>query len=444
MSKRLLMPVLVAVWLAAPAATALARDRNHDGLPDRWERRHGLSTTRPVARRDPDRDGLTNRREYRLRTNPRRRDTDRDGLGDGAEVKRYRTNPRRRDTDRDGLRDGAEVKRYHTNPRKRDTDRDGLGDGAEVKRYHTNPRKRDTDGDGYSDGVEVRLGTDPRNKASHPSASKAPVPPAAPGAPPTPANTGVPAGWTPAQTRTSDLTVTQAGAVVQDILLKNADLIIDAPNVTVRRVEMQGGRIENWVGPNCQNGLLVEDSTFAPPPGQNYSTDSEGATGTGGYTALRVKIWRREEGFRDGGKSGGCGPVHIEDSFASIAIPPGCPGDPHSDGIQGFDGPPLTVENVTIDFREADCGTAPFFVPDQQGNTTANVNGLLVMGGGATFRDGVPGSVRGLKIVDGSWYYFPVDVKCSALSAWDAELVRIDANYRITGTAGRQPCSGSD
>ena len=129
--------------------------------------------------------------------------------------------------------------------------------------------------------------------------------------------------------------------------------------------------------------------------------------GVGGYTARRVKIWRRGEGFRVGGRSAGCGPVRIEDSFAKISIPPGCPGDPHSDGIQGVDGPPLTVVNVTIDFREAACGTAPFFVPDQQGNTTATVDGLLVMGGGSTFRLGVPGSVRGLSIVDGSWGCLP-------------------------------------
>src|SRR5918912_4084265 len=137
---RVLISVVAVVWLACPVANAAARDRNHDGIPDRWERHYGLSTTRPVGRRDPDHDGLTNRREYRLRTNPRRRDTD-----------------------RDGLRDGAEVKRYHTNPRKRDTDGDGLSDRAEVKRYHTNPRKRDTDGDGFSDGVEVRHHTNPRN-----------------------------------------------------------------------------------------------------------------------------------------------------------------------------------------------------------------------------------------------------------------------------------------
>jgi hypothetical protein len=257
---------------------------------------------------------------------------------------------------------------------------------------------------------------------------------------PTRSTVGVPTGWKPAQTRSTDLVVTRKGAVVKDILFTGGDLIVNAPNVTVKRIRMQGGRIINWAGPECQNGLLVEDSAFEPPPGQRFSHDSEGATGVGGYTARRVKIWRREEGFRVGGRSGGCGPVRIEDSFAKISIPAGCPGDPHSDGIQGVDGPPLTVVNVTIDFREAACGTAPFFVPDEQGNTTVAVDRLLVMGGGATFRLGVPGSVRGLRIVDRTWGYYPVDVRCELLSAWDARLVEITHGYRVVRSRYSQRC----
>ena len=68
-----------------------------------------------------------------------------------------------------------------------------------------------------------------------------------------------------------------------------------------------------------------------------------------------MKVWRREEGFRDGSKSGYCPLARVKDSFAKISIPPGCPGDPHSNGMQGLDGPPLTVDNVTIDFNETTC-----------------------------------------------------------------------------------------
>jgi Bacterial TSP3 repeat len=122
---------------------ARARDRDHDGLRDRFELK-------------------------RSKTSPRRKDTDRDRLGDGFEVKRSKTNPRRKDTDRDGLRDRFELKRSKTNPRRKDTDRDGLNDRYELKRSKTNPRKKDTDGDGVSDGDEVRLGTNPRNRNSVP------------------------------------------------------------------------------------------------------------------------------------------------------------------------------------------------------------------------------------------------------------------------------------
>ena len=63
------------------------------------------------------------------------------------------------------------------------------------------------------------------------------------------------------------------------------------------------------------------------------------------------------------------------------------------------------------------------------------------MGGGATFRLGVPGRVRGLKIVARSWTYFPVDVECSLVHGWDARLVRITRDYRIARTLRRQRCT---
>ncbi len=164
MSKFLTL-ILTCSFLLMPAAVASARDRDHDGLRDRWERKHNLSVHKKSGKRDPDRDRLNNRREFKHRTNPHRRDTDRDGLRDGAEVRRYKTNPRRRDTDRDGLRDRAEIKRYKTNPRRRDTDRDG-----------------------YSDRAEIRAGTNPRDPRSHPGAASAPtsVAPAAPSGRPGP------------------------------------------------------------------------------------------------------------------------------------------------------------------------------------------------------------------------------------------------------------------
>jgi hypothetical protein len=256
---------------------------------------------------------------------------------------------------------------------------------------------------------------------------------------PRPATTGVPADWRPARTRTTDLRVSRPGAVVKNVLLRDADLIVDAPNVTIRRVKLQGGWINNQAGSRCRNGLVVEDTTIEPPPGQPHVADSEGVISYGGYTARRVEIRNRAEGFRVGGKSAGCGPVRIVDSFAKIVVPPGrC--DLHADGIQGYDGPPLRVVNTTIDFTEAGCGTAPFFVPADGGNTSATVDRLLVMGGGYPFRLGVRGSVSGLKIVAGSWGYGPIEVSCSLLRGWDAAIVRISPGYQIARTVRKQRC----
>jgi hypothetical protein len=81
--------LLVAIGLLALAlpgsAAAKARDRNHDGIPDRWEKRHHLSTTVNQARRDQDHDHLRNRAEFEAGTNPRDSDSDNDGIPDGQE-----------------------------------------------------------------------------------------------------------------------------------------------------------------------------------------------------------------------------------------------------------------------------------------------------------------------------------------------------------------------
>jgi hypothetical protein len=91
----LLLPMIVLAFAASTASAARPHDRDHDGLPDRWEKRYHLSTHKKSAKKDPDRDRLANRREYHLRTNPRKKDTDGDGYGDRREI-RAGTNPRKR------------------------------------------------------------------------------------------------------------------------------------------------------------------------------------------------------------------------------------------------------------------------------------------------------------------------------------------------------------
>ncbi|MFL5780026.1 MAG: hypothetical protein ACJ760_01820 [Thermoleophilaceae bacterium] len=108
-AKLLIVAMFALALLAVPAAAdAKRRDRDHDGLPDRWEKRHDLSVHQKSARKDPDKDGLNNLREFKRHTDPRDADTDNDGLDDGDEV-RMGDDPRDDDTDNDGVEDGDEL-----------------------------------------------------------------------------------------------------------------------------------------------------------------------------------------------------------------------------------------------------------------------------------------------------------------------------------------------
>ena len=110
--------------------------------------------------------------EVVIGTNPNSVDTDGDGLTDYEEMEKVYTNPLRRDSDDNGIEDGDEDYdsdgitnkpeiELGTDPTVSDTDEDGVNDYDEVNKYSTNPILVDTDADGVSDGKEIELGTDP-------------------------------------------------------------------------------------------------------------------------------------------------------------------------------------------------------------------------------------------------------------------------------------------
>jgi hypothetical protein len=76
---------LGALALLAMPSLAAAKDRNHDRIPDKWEKRHHLSLKVNQARKDQDRDHLRNRAEFLAGDNPRKADTNGDGVTDGEE-----------------------------------------------------------------------------------------------------------------------------------------------------------------------------------------------------------------------------------------------------------------------------------------------------------------------------------------------------------------------
>jgi hypothetical protein len=75
----------LALLIAGFTGAAVAKDRNHDRIPDRWERNFHLSLSVNQARKDQDRDHVNNLNEFRDGTNPRDADTDNDGIRDDDE-----------------------------------------------------------------------------------------------------------------------------------------------------------------------------------------------------------------------------------------------------------------------------------------------------------------------------------------------------------------------
>jgi hypothetical protein len=259
---------------------------------------------------------------------------------------------------------------------------------------------------------------------------------------PNSATTGTPAGWVPDSTSSADITLDD-DEVLEDVrLTDSANINVVGTNVTVRRCELWGGRIINDFGP-CGSGLLVEDVSILPEdPPDGPVDDSEGVLSGGSFTARRVEINGRSEGIRVGSNDI-CGAVVIEDTYVRLVPPTPCT-DWHGDGIQGFNGGGITINNMTIDMREGMgvCpGTAPFWWPSGQGNTgDVVVDRFLVMGQGFSFRLHMPGTVSNLKVVDDSWEFGPIDVTCAGITSWEAKIVTIDSDYRITSVVEDQPC----
>lgn len=257
-----------------------------------------------------------------------------------------------------------------------------------------------------------------------PSVTPTPTPTAVTGWPDA-TTTGVPAGWTPKTTRTGDYTITQDGAVVEDLRITDGTLWIRASNVTLRRVELVNSRLWNEYNNYCGNGLVVEDSTWR----RTREVDWDPVIGTGGMTLRRIHLDNLPEGIRVAGNDTGgrCQPLTVEDSFLDVRAPDTCTDNAmwHGDGIQGYMGVALTVSHTRIDLTEttpsgrACGGTAPFFYPGGQGNTRADIDGLLLSGGSYSLRLTTAGSARNVKIVDRSWIYGPTEVACNQVT-WGA------------------------
>lgn len=139
-------------------------DRDHDGLRDVDE------TISDTWKWDSDGDGLNDKYELEIGTNPIKADSDRDGLSDRLESI-LGTNTTSEDTDNDGLSDSLERSGWiaafeyggteflwlsHSDPMRNDSDRDGVSDQLEYW-SNLNPMSKDTDGDGVYDVAKLKI-----------------------------------------------------------------------------------------------------------------------------------------------------------------------------------------------------------------------------------------------------------------------------------------------
>lgn len=76
---------LGALALLAMPGLAAAKDRNHDHIPDRWEKVNHLSLKVNQAHKNQDGDKLRNRAEFLAGDNPRSADSNGDGVMDGED-----------------------------------------------------------------------------------------------------------------------------------------------------------------------------------------------------------------------------------------------------------------------------------------------------------------------------------------------------------------------
>jgi hypothetical protein len=107
--KGLIATAIAVAMFAIPAgALAKSHDRDHDRMPDKWEKKHHLNVRANDARKDADKDGLSNLSEFRHHTDPQRADSDDDGVGDENEIEDH-TNPNSDDSDHDGVEDADEL-----------------------------------------------------------------------------------------------------------------------------------------------------------------------------------------------------------------------------------------------------------------------------------------------------------------------------------------------
>ncbi|MFY9488176.1 MAG: hypothetical protein WAP35_05715 [Solirubrobacterales bacterium] len=119
----LTIAAMAMLFAVVTTASAVSGDRNDDGIPDRWAKKHGLKASKNQANRDQDRDRVRNLCEYEAGLDPRDKNSDNDRRVDSRE-----------DSDKDGMVNLVESE-VESDCDDADSDDDGQDDGDEVSGY---------------------------------------------------------------------------------------------------------------------------------------------------------------------------------------------------------------------------------------------------------------------------------------------------------------------
>lgn len=244
-------------------------------------------------------------------------------------------------------------------------------------------------------------------------------------------NTGVPAG-TVLTRHDGTLVVSTAGAVV-DALDIYGDLVIKAPNVTVRRTIVRGTRTSsallNAATPSATN-LLVEDSQLVaafPTPSVN------GVTG-GNYTMRRVEVSGTVDGFGIHLPN-----VRIESSWVHdttwFAVSPYHSDGSHNDAVQVHGGSNIRIVGNTLE--EAN-NAAIMMTQDYSRTFDVDIVGNWMNHGGCTVNIHDKGSVMADIVATGNRFGRSTRVvDCAVIRSSQVQLSASGNVWDDNGTAVR-------
>lgn len=189
-------------------------------------------------------------------------------------------------------------------------------------------------------------------------------------------NTGVPAGVS--LTSSGSITVTQDGAVVQNMLV-NGQIVVRANNVTIKDTRIISG--DYYPIDYSASGLLVQDSEIIGTSG-----DVTAGMSFSDYTARRVEITGTSDGFKADAN------VLIEDCYVHGLY---VSASSHNDGVQTTGGSNVRLNHNTFKLGDQDGINAIVqFGTEGSQNSNWTITNNLLDGGGWMFNNGndVPGS----------------------------------------------------